>query len=758
MVSKKREIEIRHLVRGRIRYKIYRLRTESELSVQAAALLSGLPGILWSGTSPKSASLLVRYDPGSIDPPAITSALEGLFPRPIPSGDDSSPVPADCCRAKESRFGKIPRGAMGFLGLTGFVLYYFVRKTLFGKVVSQNFLSPVGLAASAWALPILYKGLNRFRRGGFSLDVFIGGGAMVAVMAGEAFTALEILWISSGASLLESWIEDRSRRAISEILDITSQNSYVLVDGIEVETPVDEVKAGDIVVLHTGEKVSVDGPVIRGRALVDESPINGRAVPALREAEDRVFAGTLIREGLIYVQAESVGDQTYLARIMTLVQDALDNKASLELAADRLARKLVVWSTVVPLAVLILTRSFWRAFTVLLVLACPCATALAASTAVSAAINRAARQRILIKGGRYLEEFSRMDTICFDKTGTLTTNVPRLAEIIGLSDLTEDQLLAMAYSTEKHQKHPLALAIIAEAENRGLSPEKHVVCEYHLGEGVRAELSGRNLFIGNRKLMDRYHIPMDRAALPIGRLKEEGLTILYLAEDKTLLGLFGLSNQTRPEIVSILKYLTRDGIRSTAMVSGDEIESTRPLAAGLGIQRCYASVMPEEKAAIIRKFKAEKRRVMMVGDGINDALALAEADVGVAMGAGGAEAAIEAADVALVEDDLTGLVFVHALSRATERIIKQNFWIAHGSNLAGVALGALGLMGPVSAGLLHILHTLGVLANSSRLLAYQSPWTDPGKHMNHRTDDIAQPDQPDRLPQSDNHTENENVV
>lgn len=381
------------------------------------------------------------------------------------------------------------------------------------RPLAQSFFSPLGLLTSLASLPQVVKGVRKIKEGRVTLESFLGGSIILAAAAGEAKATLEILWITSGKELLKQWISERSQRAIRDILQVTEKDTFILTGRVEVSIPVEQVQPGNTVVLHTGEKFAVDGKIIKGEAVVDEAPITGRAEPETRTRGDQVFAGTFVRQGVIYVQAQEVGDRTYLARVMRMVEDSLENKAPIEGIADQLAKNLIKTAFAVTLAPLIITQSFWRAFTVMLVMACPCATILAASTAISAAINTAARRHILIKGDR----------------------------------------------------------------------------------------------------------------------------------------------------------------------------------------------------------------VMMVGDGINDALALAEADIGVAMGAGGSEVAIEAADIALVEDDLKGVVYVRGLSRKTIKVVHQNFWIATGSNIIGAALGAAGLLSPVLARLVHITHTLGILANSSRLLFYDFP-------------------------------------
>ena len=357
----------------------------------------------------------------------------------------------------------------------------------------------------------------------------------------------------------------------------------------------------------------------------------------------------------------------------------------------------------------------------MLVMACPCATVLAASTAISAALSAAARRNILIKGGRYLEEIGQTDTICFDKTGTLTTNEPVLARIVSMNGTSEDKLLQRAISVEMHNHHPLAQAIKHEADNRGVKPRTHSVCEYFLGMGMRAEVDGREILVGNSKLMDTHDVTIGQAKRKAAPLRRQGRTVLFVADNKEILGLLAFDNLTRPESKEVVQRLRHGGADSIVLITGDEPHTAGELAKRLGIANVHASIMPEDKAKIVDKLQKEGASVMMVGDGVNDALALAHADVGVAMGAGGSEVAIEAADIALVNDDLGGLVYIQSLSQATLKVVNQNFWIATGSNLFGVAFGAAGLLTPIMAGMIHIAHSLGVLANSARLLRYEPP-------------------------------------
>lgn len=714
MVLIKKTLVIRHDIPSRIRFKVYPVRNNRQKAGELEKKAGEINGILSACVNPASASLILRYDTSVIDRKTLIETVRNFF----------ETIPAAAKKPKEI---SVTSSAYQFAGLTGVVGWLFTKEVIMGATVAQSLFSPLGIITSLFALPLLKRGYAHFKERRFTLETFLGGSILVACAAGEAAAALEILWITAGGHLLQSWITERSRTAIRDILQVTGKNTYILIDGVEVEVPVEDVSPGDTVVMHTGEKISVDGTIIDGEAVIDESPINGRSEPAARHAGDEVYAGTFVRQGVIHVTAEKVGDKTYLARILTMVEDSLENRAPIEGVAEKLASNLIKTGFAVTFATLLLTGSLWRAFTVMLVMACPCATILSASTAISAAISAAAKRHILIKGGRYLEEVAHADIACFDKTGTLTTNHPEIRQFINTSDMEDDELLQIAYSAEIHNFHPIALAIKAEAERRDIPPLTHAECDYMLGRGVRAVFNTEEVFIGNLKLMNQFDIDTDSVEKHIEKFSRQGLTQVFIAKGNRLLGLIGFANQDRPYVRQVVDTLLKNGIKNVVMITGDEESTARHLAKELNITKYFASVMPEDKAGIVTELKnnGTGNKVLMVGDGINDALALAEADIGIAMGAGGSEVAIEAADIALVKDDLTGLVYVRALSRQTLKIVHQNFWIATGSNIAGVVMGALGILSPVAAGLIHIIHTAGIMANSGRLLIYREPELEP---------------------------------
>ncbi len=644
----------------------------------------------------------------------------------------------NCAKASEQK-NLVKPALIRFASLSTLFAAVFLKSVVSRAVISQSVFSPLGIASIAFSLPLIKNGYAQIKNKKIALDGFLGLGCIATAATSQALAAFEILWINAGAELLTAFVTEKSRKSISSILQVTAHHTFTLVDGVEIETKVSDLKEGDIVVLHTGEKVCIDGEIIDGHALLDEAPISGRPDLVQKSIGDSVLAGTIISQGLIYVCAKEVGDKTYLSRVLCLVEDELTNKAPIEGIADKLARKLIFLGFIATGATLLFTQNISRAFTVLLVMACPCATALSASTAVSAAMNVAAKKNILIKGGRYLEEVGKIDCVCFDKTGTLTVSEPKLSNIVLLNENTENPslfekkdenaLLQLVLSTEMHNHHPIAQAIKNEAENRGIFPISHTCCEYFLGMGMMATVEENEILVGNHKLLELHGIALDSsqnkslnaktAFEEAEYLRLRGKTVLFVAKNKEVVALLSFDNPVRDEAKSIIKTLKRTGVKDVYLITGDEENTARTLSEELGIYGYFPSVMPNEKSDIIKRLQSEYNSVLMVGDGINDAMALTQANIGVAMGAGGSEVAIEAADITLVNDDLCGVVYLHQLSKKTIDVVHQNFWIATGSNIAGVLLGAFGIINPVLAGSLHIVHTLGVLASSSRLLHYE---------------------------------------
>lgn len=707
-------LKIKHSVNGRTRFKYSLLKQLPHIETALLDTLRASEGVQNVRCNTKGSSVIIKYDPLIINNTQLVKLIRSVNPEEC----QAPSCELDTSRTRGIKNTHIRKKGFEFAGLSATMVGMFIRSKLMKATLAQGLLSPLGLIGVAFSYPLLRKALKDIKeQRKLTLNSFLAGGVASALIAGEAATALEILWVESGSELISAYVAEKSRKAVRKILEVSEKSAYVIRNGIELEVAIEDICPGDIVTIHTGEKISIDGKVVKGEGMVNEAPINGRSELIHKAADDQVFAGTFVSEGVIYVRAEQVGDTTYLSRILYMVEDSLENKAHIELEADRLAQRLVNIGFFMTAGTFLVTRSLYRAFSVLLVMSCPCATILAASSAVSAALNNAASKGILIKGGRYLEEAGAQSSFCFDKTGTLTNDHPKLTDIYALEGYTNTDVLHAAHIAEMHNRHPLAVAVRTKAEEMGLEHPHHTICNSILGMGARAESEGSEYLIGNNKLMRKFSITVGILTHQKKIFQKQGKTVMYVAKDGNVIGLLCVANSVKSNIPELISELRNDGVKELILLTGDERESAQALAEELNFDRYYASVLPEEKSKVVETIQDE-HKVAMVGDGINDVLALATSDLGIAMGALGSDVAIEAADIALVDDDLEKIVYLRKLSHQTKNIINQNFMLATGSNIVGAAFGLFGLLNPIAAGLIHIAHTMGVVANSSRLLAY----------------------------------------
>ncbi|MFZ5451065.1 MAG: heavy metal translocating P-type ATPase [Thermodesulfobacteriota bacterium] len=705
--------EVCHAIPGRLRLKISPRRGEAELVQALQGRLLAQKAIFGAEWRPQSRSLVIRYYPGKIDQKELLVQASEFFAEKgitLPSRQDG----------RESLGG----GMAHFLGLTVCMGYVFIKKILLKQAIAQGPLSLLGLVAGLSSLATLKSGLTAGKqKPGISLETFIGGAALVAVGAGEALAALEVLWIEKGSHLLTDYLADRSQRQIREMFSTAGEKAYIHHEGVEVEVPCDTLQVGDEVIVHTGERIPVDGEVIHGEALVDTSHITGQAQPERKSAGDPVFAGTYIRKGVIAIRAERVGEALYLRQVLKLAEEALGNRAAVQKVADKLGERMLRTGLLATAATYLLTASFAKTFAVMLTMACPCATALAAGSAISAGLYTAMDKGILIKGGRYLEEVGTADTFCFDKTGTITPRRPEVSLVIGENGVQGETLLQWAVSAEQHNKHPIAAAIKQEAHRQGIQPLPHAVCDYTLGEGVRAEVQGQQVLVGNERFLRKERVQLAPALeLAAGKAEAQGQTVVYVALEDTVIGLIGINNHLQRGAVGMIAALQADGVRKTVLITGDKAEVAHKVLNHLPFDAHFSSLLPEDKARVVNELKENGHKVVVVGDGVNDALALAQADIGIAMGAGGSEIALATADIVLTNGDLGKLVYLRELSQQTLKIVHQNFWLALSTDLLGAGLGLLGFLPPVLAGMFHIVHSLGIMANSGRLLTFAGQW------------------------------------
>jgi len=548
-----------------------------------------------------------------------------------------------------------------------------------------------------------------------------------------AMTYYEVSAVVITLVVLGRWLEARARgrtsEAIRRLMTLAPRTARVIRDGVESDVSTAEVQVGDFVRIRPGERVPVDGVVIEGASTVDESMLTGESLPVEKSPEAKVFAGTVNRTGTFVFRAARVGSETTLARIIKLVADAQGSRAPIQRLADRVAAvfvpivlviaalTFVAWWVVgpEPASLLALTNAV-----AILVIACPCAMGLATPTAIMVGTGRGTEFGVLIKSAAALELLHRVDTIVFDKTGTLTVGRPVVTDVISIAPATEDEILALAAAAEQASEHPLGEAIVARAKERGLALPPIVEFATVPGQGIDAMTTEGRVLLGNRTLMAARGIDVGPLAARVRGLAAEGKTAVHLAFAGRLLGVIAVADVLKPNALRAVAALKRLGV-SVAMLTGDDRLTAEAIARQAGVDRVLAEVLPEDKAREITTLRAEGRRVAMVGDGINDAPALAQAEVGIAMGSG-SDVAIDAADVTLMRGDLDGVVAAIELSRRTIRVIRENLVWAFGYNtvLIPVAAGALypvwGVqLSPILAGAAMAFSSLSVVTNSLRL-------------------------------------------
>ncbi|MDP9475794.1 MAG: copper-translocating P-type ATPase, partial [Actinomycetota bacterium] len=544
--------------------------------------------------------------------------------------------------------------------------------------------------------------------------------------------------------LLEARARGRTNEAIKKLAGLRAKTARVVRGEGEVDIPVEEVEVGDVVVVRPGEKVPVDGRVVSGSSAVDESMITGESIPATKREGDEAIGATINATGSFRMEATKVGKDTALAQIIRMVEEAQGTKAPIQRLADRISAVFVPAVIVAALA----TFGVWLVFgpepaftfallntVAVLIIACPCAMGLATPTSIMVGTGKGAESGILVKGGEALEGAHKLTTVVLDKTGTLTRGRPELTDVVAADGLPEDELLRLVASAERGSEHPLGEAIVRGARDRGLALAEADGFEAVMGGGVRAEVEGRSVLVGNRRLLNGAGVSED-GLLPRGEeLAAGGKTPMFVAVDGRPAGLVAVADVVRDESKEAVERLHALGLE-VAMLTGDNRRTAEAIAGQLGIDRVLAEVRPEDKAAEVERLQAEGQKVGMVGDGVNDAPALARADVGVAIGTG-TDVAMEAADLTLISGDVRGVARAIGLSKATMRNIKQNlFWaFAYNVALIPVAAGALyplfagggvpealrpllgeyGFLNPVLAAAAMALSSVTVLSNALRL-------------------------------------------
>ncbi len=530
---------------------------------------------------------------------------------------------------------------------------------------------------------------------------------------------------------LEAVSKGKTSEAIKKLMGLTPKTATVLVNGNEIETPIDEVEIGDIILVRPGEKIPVDGVVSEGHTAIDESMLTGESMPVEKTEGDKVYAASINKNGVIQFRATKVGGDTALAQIIKLVEDAQGSKAPIAQMAD------IVSGYFVPIVFMIAVLSFaaWfisgepfvfamTIFISVLVIACPCALGLATPTAIMVGTGKGAENGILIKGGEALETAHKINTVVLDKTGTITQGKPEVTDILPAPGVKRDYLLRLAASAEKGSEHPLGEAIVRLAESEMLEILKTDKFEAIPGQGIAVEIDGSRILLGNSKLMAEKGIDLSSLQSFADTLADEGKTPMFMVVDKKLAGVIAVADVVKPSSAAAIQKLHRMGIE-VAMITGDNRKTAEAIAKQVGIDRILAEVMPQDKASEVKKLQAEGKKVAMVGDGINDAPALVQADIGIAIGSG-TDVAMESADIVLMKSDLMDVATAIQLSKSTIRNIKQNLFWAFGYNVAGIPIAAgllfvFGgpLLNPMFAAAAMSMSSVSVLTNALRLKRFK---------------------------------------
>ena len=584
-------------------------------------------------------------------------------------------------------------------------------------------LGPYWLNAGLALVATLFGGYLRFLAGfkdifnrKITVNVFVTVALIATIAVGEFRAAAVIVFIMAVAGALESYTLDKTRRSIRNLLDLTPKMATVRRNEEEVVIPANEIKVGEVVVVRPGGRIPVDGIVVAGESCVNQAPITGESMPVEKFKGGEVFGGTLNETGRLEIQTAKVGQDTTLAKIVHLVEQAQGTKAPIQNLADRFT----VWF--LPTVLVLAAIAFWASgdmkvgVSVLLV-ACPCAFAIATPTAVTAGISNMARHAVLIKGGVFLELAKKMDVLLVDKTGTFTLGRPKVVEVFAFDGMSEEGILRLAAIAEKYSEHPLARSVMTRAKECCIDIPDPDDFNIETGMGVTAQLDGNRILVGKSKFLQNQGVVVaERMDRTVSEQAQLGRTSIFVATDMRPVGLIAVADEIRPEIPHAIASLKAMGVKKVVMLTGDNHRVAKAVAEEIGVDDFMAELLPEQKLHFVEKLQKDGSVVGMIGDGINDAPALALADVGIAMGAAGTDVAVETADVTLMDDDLSRVVNFMDMSRKVMLRIKLNIFFSIMYNIIGFILAGFGMLTPVLAVIFQEAGCITVVFSSTLLL------------------------------------------
>ncbi|URN85997.1 heavy metal translocating P-type ATPase [Acetobacterium wieringae] len=611
-------------------------------------------------------------------------------------------------------------------------------------LLAVNNIGPPIIYIAIALFATIFGGLQRFISGfkdvfhrKITVNVFVTVALIATVLIGEFITAAILIFIMSVAGAFEAFTLNKTRKSIRSLLDLAPQQVTVKRNEAEIVVAIEEVQLGELVVVRPGERIAVDGIVVNGQSSVNQAPITGESIPVEKFKGSEVYSGTLNEEGRIEIKTTGVGEDTTLAKIIHLTESAQGTKPPIQTVADRFTQWFLPVVIVMAIAAYFVTRDVKTAVAVLLV-ACPCAFAIATPTAVTAGISNMARRGVLVKGGIFIEEAGKIDTLLVDKTGTFTLGTPTVMEIAGFNGFSEAEVIHLAAIGEKYSEHPLARAIIKHAKERRAEIPEPEEFKAEVGKGVIARFDGKSLLVGKEELLEDQGIMLDQKVKAQMQLqREQGRTIMLVAQAGAVIGLISIADKVRPGIRDVILLFKEIGIKNVTMLTGDNAVTAQRVAEEIGVDDFRANMLPEEKQQVVAEMQKQGKKVAMIGDGINDAPALALADIGMAMGATGTDVAIETADITLMNDDLLSVADFIWTSKKVFKRIKLNMFFSLVYNVIGLALASLAMLTPVWAIIFQEAGCLTVIISSTLLLWYKPKYPKIDERLSSNKQNVA---------------------
>lgn len=716
--------EVIHKIRGRVRIKSRALKYLGRLKKEIEEQLEQVRYIESARISSITGTVVIYFDDINVTDDNLISLIQNTLNVYLveiyrnEKTENNKNIVIERKLQEES-----PEEIIKKIAAAGLLLVYnlFKKNSNITTTGIKRLLNPNTLAVLSLATPVISNGLGSLVKNKRpNADTLSSSAIISSLLLGKEKTALTIMIMEEFAELLTVYTMKKTRGAIKDMLSVGENYVWkVMENGSIQKVAIEEISKGDKIVVQTGEKISVDGTIVKGEAYIDQSSITGEYMPVTKKIGENVFAGTIIKNGNITIEAEKVGDERTVSRIIKLVEDANFNKAQIQNYADNFSAQLIPLNFLLAGIVYGATRNIQKAMS-MLVIDYSCGIRLSTAAAFSAAINTAAKNGILIKGSNYIEEISKADTIIFDKTGTITEGRPSVQTIKLLDkNIGENIMLSYAAAAEETSTHPLAVAILNEVKERGIEIPNHSENKVIVARGIETSVENNIIRVGSKKYMEENGISTENFNDEVRVILGRGEILIYVAKNDKLIGLIGVTDPPRENIKKTINRLRGQGIDEIVLLTGDLEQQAQTIASRMSIDSYESELLPEDKAKNILALQSRGSNVIMIGDGINDAPALSYANIGVALGSTRTDVAMEAADITITKDDPLLVPEVIGLSKKTVKTIKENFAMAIGINSFALVLGATGILPAIYSSVIHNMSTILVVGNSLKLLKYK---------------------------------------